>query len=97
MKSQREKMQSFVSQWKDSGLSQAEFARSNELNLHTFRYWVSKHRKQEDESPVFITLDGYAATGISLHYPNGVELSLPAQTSLGVLKGLIQFKARCSR
>lgn len=97
MKSEREKMQSFVSQWKDSESSQAEFACRNELNLHMFRHWVSKHRKQEHESPVFITLDGYAATGISLHYPNGVELSLSAQTSLGVLKGLIQFEARCSR
>ena len=97
MKVQKEKMQAVVSRWRDSGLSQAEYARKNELNLQTFRYWISKLRKDEDDAPAFIALDGFAPTQISLHYPNGVELILPAQTSVSVLKGLIHFDPRCSR
>jgi hypothetical protein len=97
MNAQSEKMQSLVSRWKDSGLSQAEFARKNELKLHMFRYWISKLRKEEDDSPAFIALDGFATAQISLHYPNGVELILPAQTPVSVLKGLIHFDTRCSR
>ena len=71
--------------------------RKNELNLQTFRYWISKLRKDEDDAPAFIALDGFAPTQISLNYPNGVELILPAQTSVSVLKGLIHFDNRCSR
>jgi hypothetical protein len=97
MNAQREKMQSLVSRWKDSGLSQAEFARKNELKLHMFRYWILKLRKEEDDSPAFIALDGFATVQISLHYPNGVELILPAQTPVCVLKSLIHFDTRCSR
>jgi hypothetical protein len=96
MNAQREKMQSLVSRWRDSGLSQAEYARKNELNLQTFRYWISKFRKDEDDAPAFIALDGFAPTQISLHYPN-VELILPAQTPVSVFKGLIHFDARCYR
>ena len=97
MKAQSEKMQSFVKQWKESGISQAEFARKNDLKIHTFRYWVSNLLKEEEDAPAFIALDGFASAQICLHYPNGVELILPAQTPLGVIKGLIHFEARCSR
>ena len=97
MKVQKDKMQAVVSRWRDSGLSQAEYARKNELNLQTFRYWISKLRKDEDDAPAFIALDGFAPTQISLNYPNGVELILPTQTPVKVLKGLIHFDPRCSR
>jgi len=97
MKAQREKMQLLVSRWRDSGFSQAEFARKNELKLHAFRYWISKLREEDDNAPAFIALDGFATVQISLHYPNGVELILPAQTPVSVLKGLIHFDTRCSR
>jgi hypothetical protein len=97
MKSQREKMQPLVSQWQESGISQSEFARKNQLKEHAFRYWVSKLRKEDDDAPAFIALNGIAAAHICLHYPNGVELLLPPQTPVSVLKGLIHFEARCSR
>jgi hypothetical protein len=96
MKAQREKMQTIVNQWQESGKSQAEFARNNQLNLHCFRYWVSKFRK-EGGGPGFIALDGFVPGQICLHYPNGVELLLPAQTPVSVLKGLIHSEPRCSR
>ena len=97
MKAQREKMQSHVSQWKESGLSQAEFARKNELKLHAFRYWVAKLRKDDADSSAFISLDGFVTAQICVHYPNGVELTLPAQTTVSVIKGLIQLGNGCSR
>jgi hypothetical protein len=97
MKAQREKMEQLVLQWQDSGLSQSEFARKNQLKVHAFRYWVSKLRKDEDNAPAFISLDGFVTSQISLHFPNGVELTLPAQTTVSVLKGLIQLGNGCSR
>ena len=97
MKAQREKMQLYVSQWQESGISQAEFARKHELDLHGFRYWVSKFRKGKEEVSGFIALSGFASPQIILHYPNGVELLLPPQTPVSTLNSLIHFEARCSR
>lgn len=97
MKAQREKMKSYVSQWQQSGISQAEFARKNELNLHGFRYWVSKFRKGSEDVSGFIALTGFASPHIILHYPNGIELLLPPQTPVSLLNDLIHFEARCSR
>ena len=91
MNAQSEKMRSLVTGWRESGLGQVEYARENELKLHMFRYWISKPRKREDDSPAFITLDGFAAAQISLHYPNGIELKLPAQTiALDVRQNFVQ-------
>jgi len=100
MKAQREKMQLLVSQWQDSGVSQAEFARKNQHKLHGFRYWVSRLREKggkEEDVPAFIRLNGFAPAQICIRYPNGVELLLPVQTPLVLLKGLIHVEARCSR
>jgi hypothetical protein len=33
--------------WKESGLSQAEYGRRHGLEIHTFRYWVTKYNQPE--------------------------------------------------
>jgi len=70
MKAQREKIQLYLTQWQESSISQAEFARKNELNLDGFRYWVSTFRKGKEEVPGFIALTGFASPHIILHYPD---------------------------
>ena len=84
-------MQTLVSQWKDSGLSQARFAEQHNLTLVKFRYWIQKLTPAVDDDSAFIQINGFATQGISLRYPNGVELILPVQTPVAVLRSLIQF------
>jgi len=84
-------MQALVNQWKESGLSQAEFAAQHNLTLVKFRYWVQKLKPDTDIDSAFIQINGFESQGISLRYPNGVELLLPVQTPVGVLRSLIQF------
>ncbi|HQI69626.1 MAG TPA: hypothetical protein PLT47_02680 [Bacteroidales bacterium] len=80
-----------VEQWQKSGISQAAFAQSQNLTLVKFRYWIQKHR-QSQESGSFIQLNGFSSScGISIRYPNGVELTIPAQTPLAVVKSLINY------
>lgn len=87
----KEQMREFVDQWQASGQSQKKFATENNLNLHTFKYWIYKFR-QDDQSPEgFIRLDTIAASEITLRYPNGVELMLPISTPATVLIELIRF------
>jgi len=85
----QEKMQLLVNQWQQSGLSPAEFARVNNIQLFKLRYWINKQQSNPGTESPFIQLDGFIPKGISLRYPNGVELTLPAQTPVNVLRSLI--------
>jgi chaperone required for assembly of F1-ATPase len=86
----RSMMLTVVEQWQQSGMTQAEFAQEHNLTLVKLRYWIHKHRQIENGS-AFIQLNGFSHAGISIRYPNGVELSLPTQTPAVVLKSLINF------
>lgn len=88
-----------VETWKQSGLTQIEFARDHNLTSSKFRYWVHKSKALDgdDASPGFVRLSGSGfslngTTGeIRLYYPNGVWLSLPCNTPVPVLKTLVDF------
>lgn len=93
-------MLAFVESWRESDKTQIEFARENGLTISKFRYWVYKSRNLIDKdlpSSGFIRISGNnlplnePGNAIRLHYPNGVSLSLPANTSLRVVKNLIDY------
>lgn len=83
---------SIVAQWQTSGLTQSEFARSNNLSIHTLRYWLYKKRNQSGESTAFVELRNILNHhSVLLRYPNGVELHLPAGIPATALKALINL------
>ena len=82
-------MRSIVEQWQESGLSQAAYARTRNISLSTLSYRIKKYR--DDGGQGFIQLNGFSTSGISIRYPNGVELNLPTQTSASFLKSLIYY------
>lgn len=84
-------MLSLVDRWKTSGMSQSEFAQTHQVNLARFRYWINAQRKGKTDAPAFIELNGFSHQDISIRYPNGVELVLSAQTSVVVLRSLINL------
>lgn len=87
----RATMLNMVEQWQGSGMSQAAYAKSQGITLVKFRYWIQKHRHSQD-SVDFIQLGGFPSTcGVSIHYPNGIELSLPAQVPIAAIKSLINY------
>jgi hypothetical protein len=87
----RSQMTAMVEQWRQSGLSQAGFAHVQNINLAKLRYWIHKQRLGESHGSGFIQLSGLPSSGISIRYPNGVELILPAQVPAGYLKMLINL------
>lgn len=91
LQEKRTQMLSLIDKWKESGMSQVEFAREHRVGLAKFRYWIDQQRKGQPEGPGFIELNSFSGQGISIRYPNGVELSLPAQTSVVALRSLINF------
>jgi hypothetical protein len=84
-------MLSLVEQWQQSGMSQVEFAQVQNMTLVKLRYWISKHRSNENSTSAFIPLNGFAQQGISIRYPNGVEIMLPVQVPASILKSLINI------
>ena len=87
----KEQMRELVGQWQASGQSQKDFASENNLNLHTFKYWIYKFRRDDQPLEGFIRLDDIPVQEISLRYPNGVELMVPTCTPATVLMDLIRF------
>ncbi len=91
LQDKRTMMLTLVEQWRQSGLSQTEFAHIQNIPTVKLRYWIYKLNKAESANPGFIQLNGLASSGISIRYPNGVELILPAQVPAGYLKMLISI------
>jgi DUF971 family protein len=88
----REKMLQLVTDWQQSGQSQKAFADAHDIKLFTFRYWIQKHRQQQQNSDSFLQLDSQLATaGIIIRYPNGTELQLPANSPVSTIKGLLSL------
>jgi hypothetical protein len=87
----KEQMRELVDQWQAGGQSQKDFAAENNLNLHTFKYWIYKFRQDDQFPEAFIRLENIPAQEIILRYPNGVELAVPTNTPAAVLIDLIRF------
>ncbi len=87
----RSQMTTMVEQWRQSGLSQATFAQIQNIKIAKLRYWIHKQRHVETNGSGFIQLNALPSSGISIRYPNGVELVLPAQVPAGYLKMLISI------
>ena len=87
----KSKRATIVKNWQESGLSQAEYAKTHGIKLVTLRYWILKNRQSADDQPAFIQLNGISSQDIHIRYPNGVELFLPAQVSAGLLRSLLHI------
>ncbi len=88
----REKMLQLVTDWQQSGKSQKAYAEAHNIKLVTFRYWIQKHRQQDQSSDSFLQLGSQlASTGIIIRYPNGTELQLPTNSPVSTVKELLSL------
>ena len=76
------RMFEFVSQWQDSGMSQAQFCRDHELKLHCFRYWVRKKREEESCSGFRLIAPERTPLSVSIIYPNGIKIEVASDLVL---------------
>ena len=77
---------SMIEDWQKSGLYQKEFSDQHGLSIQKLRYWISKYHIEMLPEPAFVQINGTMSQGISIRNPNCVELSLPAQVSVSVLR-----------
>jgi len=80
--------QAIASQWFDSGMTQTEYARQNNLSIHSLKYWLYKKEKEKrcKEAGFFVDLKNIpGGNSIIMKYLNGVELQFPAGTPVQIL------------
>jgi len=83
---------SLAQHWKSSGMTQIDYAKSNNIPIHTLRYWLYKHKGSVSEEGSFLRIKDLSTINeIVLRYPGGVELRLPSATPLSVIKQLISL------
>lgn len=86
-----DQMFDMVERWQASGLSQTRFALQEGCHLAKLGYWIKRHRSSQIETSAFVQIGGLPESSIHLRLPNGIEISLPAQTSVAYLKSLVQI------
>ena len=72
-------MFALVYQWKASGVTKKAFYAKQNINVHTFGYWIAKRRRAEQPSGGFAAVDvsGAAPSNrITITYPNGVAICI---------------------
>lgn len=86
-------MFALVDQWKASGATQKSFCAEQQINIHTFSYWVARHKQTQQPSGGFTAID-LNGTGeaeqLTIIYPNGVRISL-AGAPLPLISQLIRL------
>jgi hypothetical protein len=84
-------MERVVQDWQSSGISQAAYARLHNFKANSFHYWIRRFVPPAESEPAFIQIGQALSSHIHIRYSHGVEVTLPAQTPVGLLKALIQL------
>jgi len=95
----QEKMFLLIEQWEESRMSQVEFCQSRKIPKSTFYYWRKKHKEGKESSenpfiPVTIKNENKSIavdSGITIHYPNGVRITIASQPTIDYIRKLINI------
>ena len=68
-----------VTQFKDSGLSKAQYCREHQLTYHQFIYWVPQFSRLDDKSPEAVITNRFVPVGLTQStLPAELEITLPS-------------------
>jgi hypothetical protein len=96
LQEKKSRMAAIVSDWQASGMSQVEYARVHNFRISNLRYWVSRQRSKAEDGKGFMQLtpDSWVkpqeSQNIRIRYPHGVELLLPANSPMNLIRELIR-------
>lgn len=86
-------MYPLVLAWKKSGETQSKFCERKGLSPSVLSYWYKRYKADEQPSisSAFTEIRPEAATPIEIQYPNGVKINLPKNSSLSIIRSLIEL------
>jgi hypothetical protein len=97
MREERQRvMYSYISQWKESGLSQKQYCLENKISSSNFFYWYKKYRKQNNPVTGFIPVHVHQRSEkpsdvLEIIYPNGVRVQISGAAHPSVIGELIRM------
>ena len=71
-------------------MSQAQYAQTNNLSVHTLKYWLYKGKRAKASSFLQVS-DLSFGTDFVIRYPHGVELKVPSTTPTAIIRALINL------
>jgi hypothetical protein len=88
-----------INEWEQSEMTKAVFCRLRKIPKSTFYYWHKKYKKQKKDTtnpfiPVKIKEDtkpSPQASGMTISYPNGVQVTLESQANIRYVRELINI------
>lgn len=83
-------MKTLAANWQESGMTQAEYAQTNNLSVHTLKYWLYKGKRAKTSSFVQVS-DLSFGKDFVVRYPHGVELKIPSTTPTAIIRALINL------
>jgi aryl carrier-like protein len=87
----REKMFALIEAWQTSGLSQKDYLVQVGIKQAKFQYWLKQYREQHSTLDSFVEIQPSYSNPIIIRFPDGLEISLPEQTSVRIIKELINY------
>lgn len=76
----RAEIETILSDYRQSGLTQVRFARGRGLNLGTFRGWLARYRTPRAEGFCQVRVRGGQDEGLTIRLPDGTEISVRGGT-----------------
>ncbi len=96
-KTQRKsQMFSLVDQWQNSNETKKSFCTRNQINIHTFNYWVKKYKDSNTFSdfiefkPSSASIPKSNTLTIKFSFAGNVEAEVPADIALNFMHQLVQ-------
>lgn len=90
----RAEIETILSDFRASGLTQVAFARKRGLKLGTFRTWLAKNRGEREKGFCPVTVRDENNAGLTIRLPGGLEISvcgeIDPQWVLALARGLNQ-------
>jgi hypothetical protein len=87
-----------IDHWQNSGLSQGQFCKDNDLTYHQFLYWRHKLNKPKSDQPITsahsrgfttVTVQPMTEPGLSLSLPNGIVMRGICADNIPVVRQLL--------
>ena len=93
-------MYAFITKWYESGLSQYQYCKQEQIATSTFSYWLKKYKReqivpiQQELVKSFIPVEvarpmELPVWQVEIAYPNGVRVRCASGTDVNMLKALI--------
>ena len=90
MKTARYRM---IKQWQETGMTQTDFCKENNISIKVFGYWYRKYKKEHNQNnflPVHVKAESkpIETSPIEIHYPNMVRLVIDSNTPIETIRQL---------